>query len=64
MNRTTVISYVTIASAVLLMAKDLLSGTFTVDHDVVPFFAALAGVLGVTGRAAIAKVEGLLGGLK
>lgn len=64
MNKTTIVSYITIASAVLLMAKDVLSGTFTLQNDVVPFFGALAGVLGVTGRAAIAKIEAALGGLK
>lgn len=64
MNKTTILGYITAATAVLIMVKDLLSGTFTINNDVIPLFGALGGLMGVAGRAAIAKIETALGGIK
>ena len=64
MNKTTIVGYLTLATAVIVMVKDVLSGTFTLNGDIIPIFAALGGVGGVAMRAAIAKIETALGGIK
>lgn len=60
LNKTTAISWLIVAGATVKLATDALSGTFSVNNDLLPLFAAVGGVGGVTLRAAIAKVEALL----